>query len=1538
MEEKKSGRLFVLKTLSAHYGENALSSLRREFLALKYLSHPCLCAVHEFEAAPGEPARLLRDFVPGRPLLPGPPPEGKDPATFLRPVLDVLAALAFLHYNGFRHLDIHAGNVIERPEGRGVLIDIGLFPPSESGGGNRKAKTDLHSGARTKTASSAGPDVEPRADLSDLYGAGRLLLYRLTGRYEKSAPFTHLTHWEDRTALHLEHVVERTLSTDPEIAFPSAEAFLSSLCSVLGVNAEEVLVPGESHLFVGRRTVLEKVDRLFRKLEAGEGSCLWIYGPPGSGKTRCLAEVKSQAEISGVPVRSFRFFSNCPFSSSSFSDLFPGTDRSDFTHRAEAADSELLAHRVFRKTIRTLLESEQNLLLVLDDFQLADPVARSLILSLLRKTGEVRGSRLGIVLASAEKPREKSTPAVSLSPLSSREASQLFNQLIFPLRLHSEDRRRIISLTKGNPALLRRAARALKQEENRRVSSERARHRKVETGFSDEKAPLFKRFDARALFRREILSQDPQSKRILRFLALFARPVTAAELSRATGIAVRVLKKKLEETAGLVGFDSCGPRGKPAYYLASDSLREEILKGVTEREKRAMHRACASAVKPRKTEALLLADLVRHYVLGGEPETAYEYLLPAVEALRRDGNAAAACRLVFLLFEKKKDRRYELAFLLSDLARRSGRNELAYKALLRILPGARGRRKLEILRRLGTHAFRLGREKKACDFLARVLKEAHPKRDRDAIIEADAELADILISRGDFSRAERACGEGLSLLEQQSSDRKPAARESEVTLRAIAGRLSLRRLDFDRAIRELRHALRLARTLPDERPQALILNNLGVAYNQSNDFKRARSTYRAAERLSRRLGHEEALVHITCNLALIAAKTGEAAEAERRLSHARALVEEIPGERLRFMAAQAETVVFLLLGQSEKAEASAACAIQLGKRTGELAHVHFLELYRAEALLETAQYAGAEKILRRLVRTAKDHPLLRRMAQVRLAFLLSVTGSSKPAERIISHFAAEPPTSVVYLEAWNDFFIGQAQESLEGDGRRSLDRAYRTFHELGIPFGATRCAVALLRAAVRHKDESGMRPLLTRLESFGESGQARLDSEVPLACAEACLFLGETERARQYLSTANGAIVGKAFPEIDLLLETMWAKLSALTGDIARARRHLHRAHSLRSHLSERVSEKKRRLFLRQPRWRDLVELEESLFTRKAAVRRTQVEDSFGIVARSHAMQEVVRQIRRIGPRDLSVLIRGPTGSGKDLVAQALHRASARSEAPFVTVHVPSLKEELFESELFGYEKGAFTGAEKDRTGLLAGAGGGTVCFDEIAALPLPSQAKLLRVLDRREVRPLGATESRPLDIRFLFTTDKDLRLLAARGSFREDLYWRVAQSEIVVPGLSHRKEDMEELVSVLLRKHARLGRPVPDLAPGVLPFLCAAKWPGNVRQLETVLVRALLASEGEEPLTVELLEAVMSSPHQASWIPEELLENDDLEAVRREVEIAWLKKRFIRAGGSMSTLARKLRMSRSSLYAWFKRMGVDPDLWRREIPGKGGR
>ncbi len=236
-----------------------------------------------------------------------------------------------------------------------------------------------------------------------------------------------------------------------------------------------------------------------------------------------------------------------------------------------------------------------------------------------------------------------------------------------------------------------------------------------------------------------------------------------------------------------------------------------------------------------------------------------------------------------------------------------------------------------------------------------------------------------------------------------------------------------------------------------------------------------------------------------------------------------------------------------------------------------------------------------------------------------------------------------------------------------------------------------------------------------------------------------------------------------------------------------------------------------------------------------------------GIVGRSSAIEELRKTIEKIAPTPATVLIRGETGTGKELVVEALHQLSKRKDKPLVKINCGALPENLVEAELFGHEKGAFTGAERAKPGRFELADGGTLFLDEIGELPAAMQVKLLRVLQDRMVDRVGGTEPKQVDVRLLAATNRDLDSEVAAGNFREDLLYRLKVVELVVPPLRERLSDIPDLVECFAERHAeRLERPRPEVGLDALNALMARPWPGNVRELENAVERAVLLGDGE--------------------------------------------------------------------------------------------
>ena len=320
------------------------------------------------------------------------------------------------------------------------------------------------------------------------------------------------------------------------------------------------------------------------------------------------------------------------------------------------------------------------------------------------------------------------------------------------------------------------------------------------------------------------------------------------------------------------------------------------------------------------------------------------------------------------------------------------------------------------------------------------------------------------------------------------------------------------------------------------------------------------------------------------------------------------------------------------------------------------------------------------------------------------------------------------------------------------------------------------------------------------------------------------------------------------------------------------------------------------------------------------------VSERSGLIGRAPAFQRMLELVARVAPSDASVLLQGESGSGKELVAQAVHDASRRADRPFVAVDCSGLQDTLFESELFGHEKGAFTGAIARKAGLVEAASGGTLFLDELGDIPLTMQVKLLRLLETGTYRRVGSTELMRADVRLVSATHRPLKQMIAEGRFRQDLYYRLNAFPIVVPPLRERREDLPLLVESLLARVAP-GRRL-TVAPAAMRALQAYAFPGNVRELRNVLERASLLCDGEEIGTQHLDEEICigcAGPARidaADSLPADSEGAVDLEEAQRQMLARVVRNHT----GSRHELARKLGISERTLYRRLRALGIAQD------------
>ena len=311
--------------------------------------------------------------------------------------------------------------------------------------------------------------------------------------------------------------------------------------------------------------------------------------------------------------------------------------------------------------------------------------------------------------------------------------------------------------------------------------------------------------------------------------------------------------------------------------------------------------------------------------------------------------------------------------------------------------------------------------------------------------------------------------------------------------------------------------------------------------------------------------------------------------------------------------------------------------------------------------------------------------------------------------------------------------------------------------------------------------------------------------------------------------------------------------------------------------------------------------------------------DHYGIIGRSRVMEEIIRRAERVADTKSTVLITGETGTGKELVARAIHNRSAQRDMPLIKVNCAAIPESLLESELFGHVRGAFTGATATKKGKFALADGGSIFLDEIGTMTAALQSKLLRVLQEREFEPLGSERTEKVDVRVMAASNRDLRQMVAEGRFQEDLFYRLNVIPIELPPLRERREDIPPLVEHFIRKHAqRTGRRIDRVEDSVRTALQQYDWPGNVRELENTIERAVVLSTGPV-ITAKSISVVGAAAPQASGLPSLKL-RQNIEWVERET----IRRALESARGVKKDAAEQMGISQRALSYYLAKYRID--------------
>ncbi len=319
------------------------------------------------------------------------------------------------------------------------------------------------------------------------------------------------------------------------------------------------------------------------------------------------------------------------------------------------------------------------------------------------------------------------------------------------------------------------------------------------------------------------------------------------------------------------------------------------------------------------------------------------------------------------------------------------------------------------------------------------------------------------------------------------------------------------------------------------------------------------------------------------------------------------------------------------------------------------------------------------------------------------------------------------------------------------------------------------------------------------------------------------------------------------------------------------------------------------------------------------------IEENYRVgnmVGKSRSMQDVFKMVEKVAKYDTTVLISGESGTGKELIAKGIHLAGERSRKPLVSINCGGIPENLLESEFFGYKKGAFTGADRDKKGLFQEADKGTLFLDEIGELPLSLQVKLLRVLQENEVRPIGDTKTQKVDVRVIAATQKNLTEEVREGTFREDLYYRLNVLNIKLPPLRERPDDVPLLIDHFLNRfNSRLGKAIKKVSSTALSFLLKYQWPGNIRELENIIERAVVLADGEEILP-EHLPQELGEKIKPSF-DEEISGEFSLKKTQQILEKKMIIKALNETNGNRTHASKLLEISHPSLLSKMKTYNI---------------
>jgi serine/threonine-protein kinase PknK len=1394
VRDRVSARVLALKVLAAGAGNAEIDALVREAVALSGLEGLGVPRVIAFGALRDGRTYMVRELVEGRSL--DEVLDGAGDEAWVEPIASACEKLTMVHRAGLLHGDVKPANIIVGADGRASLVDLGLAAPWRDGG----------AAARGLTPRYAAPELlegEPLTVRAEVYAIGATLTEALARRGDELPE-------EARAALAL--VAARATQLSAAARWPSVDELASALRRAAGLAAASE--PGEPPWPV--LGVDATASAILEQVRAPSPSAIAIEGPPGAGKTTLARRLAWSLGVEGRAVAMI--------------EAPTGPNRGMAIH--DVVKLELAQFAALHDA--SSCASGPPPVFIVDDGDALDAAA----IAALRQASHA-GVRLVVVASRAAVEPMTEAPCVAfvVAPIAVASAAELLQRSV--PSLPDALRAHLVERVGGRPGVLRAAVRRLagkaivsKEDVEAALAAApapwevpasldrsgalQAAERSLDMGRFDEAA---RELDALAgaaepapgapsahgservrigLARARVAVGRGDPQRALADLKAIEPEALAGEGRRAwQALRARVhlragqyaeaakLAQEVVEAAppDVLAADALSVRGVALAFTGEDARAGEALDEAV--------RVARITGEPRAEAVALGSSAIAHQRAGraGAARSAYEASLAAAEKAR-DAATVAAMRLNLAgLAQEDGDLAQALAHLEAavDMGRRAGNGATVTQALLN-------------LANLDLYLGRWARARASLDLL--------------------------IASRGDLSPAARAQLLGLEAMHAtRTGEVAQGARLYEETARAWEAQGRTR----DAAESSLEGLLVRARDAREtgveagslERELETVSAALGeggfgehaalaevvraaIARAGADEDGARRALDRALD-LARKAGRREWAWQALEARARLASAQGSIATARRDTERALAMLEETAAKLPRDLrevfwddprrralrqahAATIVTPVFSPLSSGSVARPAPGSASQHAATEDRLARI-----------LEITRELASEHDVPRLLLRVIDHAVALLGAERGFVLLIGErgeleanasrgrAGEDDPHAKF-SHSVAERVVAqgepVITISARDDERLAQAVSVHQLMIQSIACVPIRGAPPLGRTIGALYVETRL-RPGVRFERE------LPTLSAFAD--QAAIAIENARLLAENRARADELARANVELATAHDQVA---------------RSLGKRTEQLAEARRDLKQVRAtLRSHFGYA-----------------------------------------GLIGTSAAMRRVYALIERLKDIEVPVLVTGESGTGKEMVARAVHQAGPRARRPFVGVNCAAIPANLLESELFGSVRGAFTGADRDRLGLFREADGGTLLLDEIGEMPQKMQASLLRSLQEKCVRPVGGTKEEPVDVRLIAATNRDLAKMVSAGTFREDLYYRLHVVEVHVPPLRERVEDIPPLIDHFLSLFAaRYRRDRRSLTRDAVRKTCAYPWPGNVRQLEHVLLSAWLMSESAE-------------------------------------------------------------------------------------------